>query len=145
MVGLAAGLPAKALALEVGTVSDSNYALIIIDLHRSYYQDEFQQYQGSVSFNLVNQNDNHCYASVLNSADNWYMLAHNVYIDPCYDYWGTIRMYIIAPVGTYVLYMSSAASNGPHPDMSATVVTVGAANSDWENYHPGEPPPYATY
>ena len=145
LIGITAAFPARATTLEVGTVSDSDYGLIIIDLQRSYYQDDFGNYDGAVSFNLVNQTVGHTYASVLNTASNNYGLYHNVYVDPTYDYDGTIRMYIIAPPGHYVLDMQSTSSHAGDPYVSASVVTVGAANSDWENYHPGETPPYATY
>jgi hypothetical protein len=145
-IGIAAALTAaRASTITVGTVNDSENGLIIIDLFRSYQQDDFGTYHGNVSFNLINQSDNHTYASVLNSASNSYFLAHNVYIDPDYNYEGTIRMYIIAPPGNYILDMQSSSSNSGQPIISASVVTVGADNSDWENYHPGEPPPYATY
>jgi hypothetical protein len=145
LIGITATFSARATTLEVGTVSDSDNGLIIIDLFRGYYQDDFGNYDGAVSFNLINQTVNHGYASVLNGASDWYMLYHNVYIEPTYNYEGTIRMYIIAPPGHYVLDMQSTSSHSGDPYVSASVVTVGAANSDWENYHPGETPPYATY
>jgi hypothetical protein len=94
---------------------------------------------------LINTDINHGYASVINGADNWYMLAHNVYIEPTYDYEGTIRMYIIVPPGHYNLLMQGSSTNAGPPIVSASVVAVGAANSDWNNYHPGESAPYATY
>lgn len=144
--GLAAVLStARADTMDVGTINDSDHGLIIIDLFRSYQQDDFGNRNGSVSFNLINTDANHGYATVLNGADNWYWLAHNVYIDPTWDYEGTIRMYIIVPPGHYSLDLEGSATNAGPPTVSASLVSVGAANSDWNNYHSGEPPPYATY
>jgi hypothetical protein len=145
LAGIAAITVARAQNVEVGTVNDTDNGLIILDLNYSFQQDDAGNFDGSASYNLVNDDENHGYGTFIKTAINSDFVAHNVYVENCYNYEGTVRLYIIVPPGHYTLSLGSYSGSAGSPLVSANIVAVGAPNSDWENYHPGEAAPYATY